>query len=149
VIVADDCDDRIWVGPLIVFSIVSSIASYLMLPIIQHVMEVMPIPAGADPAQFQKGMAMSMTITRISMFLTPVVAAIIFLNGEGDPSASDAYRGGALTLYGLFEQSDAETLGFPLEAEEGLLITFPTDVMHEVRPVEAGERYTVVTWLVT
>jgi hypothetical protein len=68
-----------WVGPLIVFSIVSSVASYLMLPIIQHVMEVMPIPAGADPGQFAKGMAMSMTITRISMFLTPVVAAIIFL----------------------------------------------------------------------
>ena len=74
------------------------------------------------------------------------VAAIIFLNGEGDPSASAGYRGGALTLYGLFEQSKAETLGFPLEAEEGLLVTFPADVMHEVRPVEAGERYTVVTW---
>lgn len=74
------------------------------------------------------------------------VAAIIFLNGEGDPSTSDAYRGGALTLYGLFEQPDAETLGFPLEAEEGLLATFPADVTHEVRRVEAGERYTVVTW---
>ena len=74
------------------------------------------------------------------------VAAIVFLNGEGDPSASTAYRGGALTLYGLFEQSEADTLGFPLEAEEGLLVTFPADVMHEVRPVEAGERYTVVTW---
>ena len=74
------------------------------------------------------------------------VAAVIFLNGEGDPSVSDGYRGGALTLYGLFEQPDAETLGFPLEAEEGLLVTFPADVTHEVRPVEAGERYTVVTW---
>ncbi len=68
-----------WVGPLIVFSIVSSIASYLMLPIVQHVMEVMPIPSGADAAQFQKGVAMSMTITRISMFLTPVVALVIYL----------------------------------------------------------------------
>jgi len=74
------------------------------------------------------------------------VAAVIFLNGDGDPSTSAAYRGGALTLYGLFEQSEAATLGFPLEAEEGLLVTFPADVMHEVRPVEAGERYTVVTW---
>jgi len=76
------------------------------------------------------------------------VAAIIFLNGEGDPGSGEAYRGGALTLYGLVDQSDAETLGFPLEAEEGLLVTFPADVVHEVRPVEAGERYTVVTWFV-
>jgi predicted 2-oxoglutarate/Fe(II)-dependent dioxygenase YbiX len=74
------------------------------------------------------------------------VAAVIFLNGEGDPSVSAGYRGGALTLDGLFEQSKAETLAFPLEAEEGLLVTFPADVMHEVSPVEAGERYTVVTW---
>ena len=68
-----------WVGPLIVFSIVSSIASYLMLPIVQHVMEVMPIPSGVDPERFQKGIAMTVTITRISMFLTPVVAVIIYL----------------------------------------------------------------------
>jgi SM-20-related protein len=74
------------------------------------------------------------------------VSAVIFLNREGDPSTSATYRGGALTLYGLFEQSEADTLGFPVEAEEGLLVTFPADVMHEVRPVEAGERYTVVTW---
>jgi predicted 2-oxoglutarate/Fe(II)-dependent dioxygenase YbiX len=76
------------------------------------------------------------------------VAAVIFLNGEGDPAIADGFRGGALTLYGLFDQPDAEALGFPLEAEEGLLVTFPADVAHEVRPVEAGERYTVVTWFV-
>ena len=74
------------------------------------------------------------------------VSAIIFLNREGDPSTSVAYRGGALTLYGLFEQSEGNTLGFPVEAEEGLLVTFPADVLHEVRPVEAGERYTIVSW---
>lgn len=73
------------------------------------------------------------------------VAAVIFLNGEGDTAAT-GFRGGALTLYGLFDQPEAEALGFPLEAEEGLLFTFPADTAHEVRPVEAGERYTVVTW---
>jgi len=79
------------------------------------------------------------------------VAAVIFLNGEGDPTAGEAYRGGELTLYGLFDRSDGEGegLGFPLEAEEGLLITFPADVLHEVRLVEEGKRYTVVTWFVT
>jgi len=74
------------------------------------------------------------------------VAAVVFLNGEGDPATSDSYRGGALTFYGLFEQPEADRLSFPLRGEEGLLITFPADVVHEVRPVEAGERYTVVTW---
>ncbi len=74
------------------------------------------------------------------------VAAVIFLNGEGDPAESDAFRGGELTFYDLFEQLEAERLGFPLQAEEGLLIAFPAGVTHEVRPVEAGERYTVVTW---
>jgi predicted 2-oxoglutarate/Fe(II)-dependent dioxygenase YbiX len=66
------------------------------------------------------------------------VAAVVFLNDE--------YRGGHLTLYGLFDQPKGDDLGFPLEAEEGLLVTFPSDVTHEVRPIEAGERYTVVTW---
>jgi predicted 2-oxoglutarate/Fe(II)-dependent dioxygenase YbiX len=74
------------------------------------------------------------------------VSAVLFLNGDGDPEA-EGFRGGALTFYGLFDKGD-ETLGFPLESEEGLLVTFPTDVVHEVRAVEAGERYTVVTWFV-
>jgi predicted 2-oxoglutarate/Fe(II)-dependent dioxygenase YbiX len=74
------------------------------------------------------------------------IAAVVFLNGEGDPTSFDAYRGGHLTLYGLFEQPESESIGLPLEAEEGLMVTFPADVIHEVRPVESGERYTVVTW---
>jgi predicted 2-oxoglutarate/Fe(II)-dependent dioxygenase YbiX len=75
------------------------------------------------------------------------VAAVVFLNAEGD-AGTDGYRGGALTFYDLFDRPDAETLGFPLEPEVGLLMTFPTHVVHEVRPVEAGERNTIVTWFV-
>jgi predicted 2-oxoglutarate/Fe(II)-dependent dioxygenase YbiX len=73
------------------------------------------------------------------------VAAIVFLNGAGD-STSGGHRGGELTLYGLFDQPGSDTLGLPLDAEEGLLVTFPADVVHEVRRVEEGERYTIVTW---
>jgi predicted 2-oxoglutarate/Fe(II)-dependent dioxygenase YbiX len=76
------------------------------------------------------------------------IAAVVFLNGEGDPASPESYRGGALTFYKLFDQPQSEAIGFPLEAEKGLLVTFPADVLHEVRPVEAGERYTVVTWFV-
>jgi predicted 2-oxoglutarate/Fe(II)-dependent dioxygenase YbiX len=77
------------------------------------------------------------------------IAAVVFLNAEGEPAASASYRGGALTFYGLFDQPGSEAVGFPLQAEEGLLVTFPTDVLHEVSRVEAGERYTVVTWFTT
>jgi len=77
---------------------------------------------------------------------TRSVAAVIFLNGEGDSAEPDAYRGGELTFYDLFEQPRAERLALPLKAEEGLLITFPANVPHAVQPVQAGERYTVVTW---
>lgn len=77
------------------------------------------------------------------------VAAIVFLNGESGTENSNGYQGGALTFYGLFEQPEAKTLGLPLEAEEGLLVTFPSDVVHEVLPVTAGERYTAVTWFVS
>jgi predicted 2-oxoglutarate/Fe(II)-dependent dioxygenase YbiX len=76
------------------------------------------------------------------------IAAVAFLNDEGDPASSESYRGGALTFYGLFDEPQSETIGFPLEPEEGLLVTFPANVLHEVRRVDAGERYTVVTWFV-
>jgi predicted 2-oxoglutarate/Fe(II)-dependent dioxygenase YbiX len=76
------------------------------------------------------------------------IAAVVFLNSEGDPASSDSYQGGALTFYDLFDQPQGKGIGFPLEAEEGLLVTFPADVLHEVSRVEAGERYTVVTWFV-
>jgi SM-20-related protein len=76
------------------------------------------------------------------------VAGVLFVNGEGDPERSPSFRGGHLTLYGLFEQARSENVGLPLQAEPGLLATFPADTLHEVTPVEAGERYTVVTWFV-
>lgn len=66
-----------WIGPLIIFSIVSVIASYLMLPMVQHVLEVSPIPAGASPEQYQRGMEIGMTVQRVSMYFSPVIVAVI------------------------------------------------------------------------
>jgi hypothetical protein len=66
-----------WIGPLIVFSIVSVTASYLMMPMVQHVLEVSPPPAGASPDQYQRGMDMAMTVQRISMYFSPVIVAVI------------------------------------------------------------------------
>jgi hypothetical protein len=66
-----------WVGPLIIFSIVSMTASYLMMPMVQHVLEVSPIPAGSNPEQYQRGMEIGLTIQRMSMYFAPVIVAVI------------------------------------------------------------------------
>lgn len=67
-----------WVGPLVVFSAVSIIVGFLMTPIIQHVLEVAPIPDGVPPERYQRGIAIGMTIQRVAIFLAPVIAAVIF-----------------------------------------------------------------------
>ena len=66
-----------WVGPLVVFSIISVIASYLMLPIVQHVLEVAPIPEGTPPENYQRVMDLALTMQRVSMYFAPVIAAAI------------------------------------------------------------------------
>jgi SM-20-related protein len=74
------------------------------------------------------------------------VSAILFLNGESQEPAADSYGGGALTIYGLLDDKRAGELGLPLTGEPGLLITFPSEMVHEVTPVTHGQRYTVATW---
>jgi SM-20-related protein len=66
------------------------------------------------------------------------VSTIIFLN------SSSCYEGGALTFYGLID--DWQEYGFPLLGEPGMLVAFRSDVLHEVKPVISGERYTVANW---
>ena len=67
-----------WVAPLVLFSIVSLIASYVVMPMTRHVMEVAPLPSGTTPETYQKGIEMGLTIQRISMYFAPLMAAIIF-----------------------------------------------------------------------
>ncbi len=66
-----------WIGPLVIFSIVSVIASYELMPIIQHVLEVAPTPSGARPEDVQRGMEVAMTVQRVSMYFAPLIAALI------------------------------------------------------------------------
>jgi hypothetical protein len=67
-----------WVGPLVVFSAVSIVVGLLMTPIIQHVLEVAPVPDGVPPERYQRGIAIGMTIQRVAVFLAPLIAAVIF-----------------------------------------------------------------------
>ena len=83
-------------------------------------------PDSAAPAQFRE--------RRVSVS--------VFVNGEG--IADGSYRGGSLTFYGA--SGAPATPGLALTGEEGLLIGFTSNVLHEVKPIQSGTRYSIVTW---
>jgi SM-20-related protein len=74
------------------------------------------------------------------------VAVVIFLNSEADEPEPGSYCGGALTLYGLIDDPKWSSFGLPLVGEEGMLAAFPPNLLHEVKPVTHGERYTITSW---
>jgi SM-20-related protein len=76
------------------------------------------------------------------------ISAVIFLNGTSAQPRDSTYGGGALTFYELLDDPIGQSLGFPLEAEEGLLIAFRANVPHSVAPVTHGDRYTIASWYV-
>ncbi len=67
-----------WLGPLIVLSIVTMVASYIRIPMTQHVMETMPLPANASPEQYQRGMDLSMKLQWIVLWSAPIVVAALY-----------------------------------------------------------------------
>ena len=73
------------------------------------------------------------------------VSAVVFLNGA-TPDEPAGYSGGSLVFYGLMDESSGKTVGLPLDGETGMLIGFPSHLVHAVSPVTAGERYTIVSW---
>jgi len=74
------------------------------------------------------------------------VSVVLFLNGQREEPAQGSFGGGSLVFYGLFKDPRAAQVGLPLAPEAGLLVAFPSDLLHEVTPVTHGERHTVVTW---
>jgi hypothetical protein len=67
-----------WIGPVLLYSIVSITAGYLLMPMVRHVLEVSPIPPNVSPEQYQRGLAIGMLIQRILVFFAPVTAAALF-----------------------------------------------------------------------
>jgi hypothetical protein len=49
----------------------------LMMPMVQHVLEVSPIPPDKSPEEYQTGINMAMTIQRVSMYFSPAIVALI------------------------------------------------------------------------
>jgi predicted 2-oxoglutarate/Fe(II)-dependent dioxygenase YbiX len=76
------------------------------------------------------------------------VSISILLNQTNVDDLPETYSGGALAFYGLLPDPRMKTRGFPLQPEAGLLIAFPSSVIHEVQPVVRGKRYSIVTWFV-
>lgn len=67
-----------WIGPLVIFSIVSIAASYMMMPIMRHVLEIAPIPPNVTPEQYQKQMEIGLKVQGIMVYLAPIWTAILF-----------------------------------------------------------------------
>src|SRR5581483_7680882 len=67
-----------WIGPLILFSVVSIVVASLMIPITQHVLETMPLPPNVSPEQFQRSRDIGATIQRVAMWCSPIWTAAIY-----------------------------------------------------------------------
>jgi len=71
------------------------------------------------------------------------VSVVVFLNGEKDSGSEDSFCGGELVVYG---GGDSPDQGWPIVPSEGLLVAFPSFLVHEVKPVTSGERISLVSW---
>ena len=63
------------------------------------------------------------------------ISVVLFVNA--------GYSGGALTLHGRYPNWEERSV---VPANPGSLIAFRSETTHEVTPVTAGERYTIVSW---
>jgi predicted 2-oxoglutarate/Fe(II)-dependent dioxygenase YbiX len=73
------------------------------------------------------------------------VSVVVFLNAASANADSSGYKGGALTFYGLIKEPAFASCGLPLDARSGMLVAFPSSVVHEVG-VTRGQRHTIATW---
>ncbi len=74
------------------------------------------------------------------------ISVIVFLNSPAERPGPGVYGGGALTFSGLLRDPRLAGMGVPLSGEAGLVVAFPSDLLHAVEPVTHGERYTIVGW---
>lgn len=77
------------------------------------------------------------------------VSLLLYLNSylrpqeEPGPEMLSPYSGGELVFYFDFSRSRR---GFPIATSAGMLLAFDPDTLHEVRSVQQGTRYAVVSW---
>ena len=73
------------------------------------------------------------------------VAVVLFLNRHSREYQENCFGGGLLNFYGLLNEPKWKACAFGLEPKPGLLVAFPSGLVHEVTPVTFGERYTILT----
>jgi SM-20-related protein len=66
------------------------------------------------------------------------LSATIFLNEESEDPGQTGFQGGSLVFY------LSGSTGVPLKAETGMLVAFRADIVHEVKPIIRGKRYSIV-----
>lgn len=76
------------------------------------------------------------------------VTAVIFVNAQAAEPKDGTFGGGELNLYEMFDGPSGRELGMPVEAQPGLLMTFPSTQLHAVGAVTHGERRTIASWFV-
>jgi predicted 2-oxoglutarate/Fe(II)-dependent dioxygenase YbiX len=72
------------------------------------------------------------------------VSISILLTDQSD--APGGYAGGGLRFYGSLPNHPNMPLVVPCVPAAGTLVAFHPDLVHEVAPITAGERLSIVTW---
>jgi predicted 2-oxoglutarate/Fe(II)-dependent dioxygenase YbiX len=74
-----------------------------------------------------------------------LVSVVLFVNGHtGQPGdGAPTYTGGELVLVPV---EDFVDFGVAVDPVPGRLVLFPSTMVHEVKAVASGDRFTVVTW---
>jgi predicted 2-oxoglutarate/Fe(II)-dependent dioxygenase YbiX len=75
------------------------------------------------------------------------VSVVLFLNAGAREPQPGEFSGGALRLFGLMKEPALAKMALPLQPETGLLVAFPSELIHAVEPVTTGDRLSIVTWL--
>ena len=91
-----------WVGPALLISILAIVIQSLMIPQIQHVMEVMPIPPNTDPAQYQKRIQMGMTIQHVVLYIMPIFVMLILVVQAGLVTGTASVLGVKASFLNIF-----------------------------------------------
>jgi len=75
------------------------------------------------------------------------VSIVVFMNARAEHPCPGAYGGGLLNFHGLLAGAPWDRCAFALDALPGMLVAFPSRVVHEVGPVTFGHRCTMTAWL--
>ena len=77
---------------------------------------------------------------------TRQVSVSVFLNDVRGGRDGESYHGGEMVFYGRRGDGRGGGFAIPLGSDEGMLVAFRSDWIHEIKPVTSGRRYSIVTW---